>query len=124
MASPPPAKAEFSKAEADYLGAHPLGRLATVSRDGKPDVAPVTFEFDGTYFYIGGRAMKMTRKYWNVKNGEKRVSFVVDDLATVNPWAPRAIKVDGTAELVEDSTEPGGPYLRITPLTHRSWGLA
>ena len=124
MASPTRTKVEFSKAEADYLGAHPLGRLATVSKVGKPDVAPVTFEFDGTYFYVGGRAMKKTRKYWNVKNGEKRVSFVVDDLATVNPWAPRAIKVDGTAELVEDPAEPGGPYLRITPLTHRSWGVS
>jgi pyridoxamine 5'-phosphate oxidase family protein len=115
-----PAPVKFSKAEADYLRNTPLARLATVSKEGKPDVAPVTFEFDGRYFYVGGRAMKKTRKYWNVRNGDRRVSFVVDDLATVNPWAPRAIKVDGTAEIVEKSGEPGGPYLRITPLTHRS----
>ena len=36
----------------------------------------------------------------------------------------RSVIVFGTAELVEDSTEPGGPYLRITPLTYRSWGVS
>jgi pyridoxamine 5'-phosphate oxidase family protein len=109
--------------EVRYLNSQPLGRLATVSKVDKPDVAPVTFEFDGKYIYVGGRAMKKTRKYWNVKNGSGKVSFVVDDLATVTPWAPRAVKIDGTAELVEDESRPGNPYLRITPERCRSWGI-
>ncbi len=66
----------------------PLGRIATVSKDGKPDVAPVGFEFDGEHFYIGSSIMKKTRKFWNVKNGNTGVSFVIDDLASTRPWRP------------------------------------
>jgi hypothetical protein len=31
--------------------------------DGIPDVAPVGFDFDGSYFYIGGMNITKTTKY-------------------------------------------------------------
>ena len=44
----------FTEDEAAYLKSQPLARVATVDPDGQPDVTPVSFEFDGTYFYVGG----------------------------------------------------------------------
>ena len=46
----------FTEDEVAYLTAQPLGRIATVGADDQPDVAPVGFEFDGTYLWVGGRA--------------------------------------------------------------------
>lgn len=44
----------FSEEEIAYLRSQRLARVATVSPDGQPDVAPVGFEFDGTHVYVGG----------------------------------------------------------------------
>jgi pyridoxamine 5'-phosphate oxidase family protein len=114
----------FSNLEVEYIQSQPLARLATVSKDGQPDVAAVAYEFDGTHFYIGSMIMKKTRKFWNVKNGNQKISFVIDDLASMNPWKPRGIKVTGTAELVEVDGDSGKDInLRITPIVSRSWGI-
>jgi PPOX class F420-dependent enzyme/OxyR family protein len=69
----------FTEEEAAYLTSQPLARIATVGPDGQPDVAPVGFEFDGTYLYVGGRAPERTRKFLNVKAGQAKVALVVDD---------------------------------------------
>ncbi len=114
----------FAEAEVAYLKSQPLARLATVSADGQPDVAPVGFEFDGTYFYVGGRAPEKTRKMRNVRQGNRKVALVIDDLASTSPWSPRGLRVYGTAELVERSGYAGpGLYLRITPEISWSWNL-
>jgi hypothetical protein len=44
----------FSEKEIAYLKSQRLGRIATASKKSQPDVAPVGFDFDGTYFYVGG----------------------------------------------------------------------
>ena len=44
----------FTEEEITYLRSQRLARIATVDPEGQPDVAPVGFEFDGTYFYVGG----------------------------------------------------------------------
>jgi pyridoxamine 5'-phosphate oxidase family protein len=106
----------FTEDEVAYLKSQPLARLATVDADGQPDVVPVGFEFDGTYFYIGGRAPERTRKFLNVKAGQAKVALVVDDLVSTDPWTPRFLRVYGTADLTERPGQFGsGPYLRITP---------
>jgi pyridoxamine 5'-phosphate oxidase family protein len=114
----------FAEDEVAYLKSQPLARLATVGDDGQPDVVPVGFEFDGTYFYVGGMAPERTRKFLNVQAGHSKVALVVDDLVSVNPWTPRFLRVYGTAELVE---RPGqfGPaaYMRITPDVSWSWNI-
>jgi pyridoxamine 5'-phosphate oxidase family protein len=114
----------FTEDEVAYLKSQPLARLATVDADGQPDVAPVGFEFDGTYFYVGGRAPERTRKFLNVKAGQVKVALVVDDLVSTDPWTPRFLRVYGTAELTERPGRFGsGPYMRITPEISWSWNL-
>ncbi|TLY06595.1 MAG: PPOX class F420-dependent oxidoreductase [Thaumarchaeota archaeon] len=88
----------FSDKEVKYLKSQPLARISTVSPDDlQPDVSPVGFDFDGEYFYVGGINLISTRKYKNVLRNNK-VSLVVDDLETIDPWAPRGIRIYGTAD--------------------------
>ena len=93
----------FSEAEITYLKSQYLARLATVSGEGQPTVDAVGFEFDGARFYVGGLALPSTRKYKNIANGNHKVSLIIDDLETINPWKVRGIKVHGLAEIVERS---------------------
>ncbi len=62
-------------------------------------------------------------KYKNVKAGNKKVSLVIDDLESVDPWRPRCIKVCGIAEIADHNGMFGpGKYLRITPRVSWSTG--
>jgi pyridoxamine 5'-phosphate oxidase family protein len=125
----------FSEKEVEYLKSQYLARISTVSsEDLQPDVSPVGFDFDGEYFYIGGINLSKTRKYKNVLKN-KKVALVIDDLETVNPWAPRAIRIYGTADIVtrqggymdraHSSSSSSSPpsYIRIRPLQKWSWGV-
>ena len=114
----------FTPEEVQYLRSQPLARIATVSDDGQPDVAPVGFEFDGTYLYVGGRDPARTRKFRNVRAGNRKVAVVVDDLVSTDPWTPRFMRIYGTAELIERPGRFGtGEYMRITPTVSWSWNL-
>jgi pyridoxamine 5'-phosphate oxidase family protein len=114
----------FAEDEIAYLNSQMLGRIATVGPNGQPDVAPVGFQFDGGYVYIGGLDNPSTRKYRNVKQGNRKVAFVVDDVASLQPYAPRFVRIYGTAEIVEWAGRGGtAPYLRITPTISWSWNL-
>jgi pyridoxamine 5'-phosphate oxidase family protein len=114
----------FSQEELTYLKSQPLARIATVGPDGQPDVVPVGYEYDGTYFYVGGMDPGKTRKVLNVKEGHEQVALVIDDLVTVDPWAPRFLRVYGTAEVIERAGRFGsGIYLRIKPTVSWSWHL-
>jgi pyridoxamine 5'-phosphate oxidase family protein len=113
----------FSEKDRNYLKSQRLARIATVSKQSQPDVAPVGYEFDGEYFYVGGRSMTTTFKYKNVK-ANPRVAIVVDDLESVDPWRPRGISVHGTGELVHRRGYAGeGEYIRIRPEKVRGWGI-
>lgn len=100
-------------------------RIATVNSNGRPDVVPVGFKFDGEYFWVGSHSQEIffrSTKYKNVKEGRNKVSLVVDDLKSVDPWTPRCVKVYGTAEVAEHKGIFGpGKYLRITPRV--SWSM-
>jgi pyridoxamine 5'-phosphate oxidase family protein len=114
----------FTQEEIDYVRSQPLARLATVGSDGQPDVVPVMFEFDGSVFYIGGRAPENTRKFRNVRGGRDKVSLVIDDLATREPWTPRFVRVYGVGEIVERDGQFGpGTYMRVAPTISWSWNL-
>ncbi|NJO83606.1 MAG: PPOX class F420-dependent oxidoreductase [Blastochloris sp.] len=113
----------FSVKEINYLRTQLLARIATVSTALQPDVAPVGFDFDGTYFYVGGLAISRTLKYKNVQVNPK-LSLVIDDLETSDPWMPRGVKTHGTADLVSHEGYMGvGTYIRITPTAKWSWGI-
>jgi pyridoxamine 5'-phosphate oxidase family protein len=114
----------FTAEEVAYLNSQRLTRLATVDGEGQPDVVPVGFEFDGTYFHIGGRDPVRTRKFRNVASGQTKVSLVVDDLVSTNPWTPRYVRVYGAAELVDRQGQFGdAPYMRVTPTVSWSFNL-
>ncbi|MEP7198503.1 MAG: PPOX class F420-dependent oxidoreductase [Chloroflexota bacterium] len=110
----------FSTAEVTYIKSQPLARIATVSPSAQPDVAPVSFQFDGQRFFIGGFNNPTTMKYKNVQKGSVKVALAVDDLASTSPWVARGIKIHGVASIVE---RDGRPVLQVTPKRHWSWGI-
>jgi pyridoxamine 5'-phosphate oxidase family protein len=116
----------FNEEEISYIQSQRLARLATVDGDEQPDVSPVGFDFDGTYFYVGGAAPERTRKFRNVRSGHIKVALVVDDFAGSDPRSPRFVRVYGTADFVDDHTGYMGPgtYMRIKPETSWSGNLA
>lgn len=111
----------FTDAERQYLAGQRLGRIATASAAGVPDVAPVTFRLTAAgVLEIDGLDNPRTLKWRNV-SATGRAAFVVDDLATVDPWSPRGVKLRGTASA---DTDPGGRnVIRIVPSTIWSWGI-
>jgi pyridoxamine 5'-phosphate oxidase family protein len=115
----------FTQEETDYLRTQRLARIATVSADGQPDAMPVGYQFDGTYFYVGGMNPVKTRKFRNVRGGNTKVALVIDDLVSVNPWTVRGLRIYGNAELLVRQEGQFGPgqYMRITPTVSWSWNL-
>ncbi len=111
-----------------YLGTQRLGRLATVDGTGAPQNSPVGFRYNaelGT-IDIGGRNMGASRKFRNLA-GNPKVAFVVDDIASVQPWRVRCVEIRGHAEaLREQASQPPGfsaELIRVYPERVISFGL-
>lgn len=118
----------FTQAELDYLATQHIGRLATVSPGGQVQNNPTNFFLDagtGT-IVIGGGALGRSRKFRNVQRGST-AAFVVDDLASVDPWTPRGIEIRGRATALTDQDPPvpglSREIIRIEPTKIISWGL-
>ncbi len=119
---------ELSDNERSYLQSQPLGRLATLAPDGAPQARPVGFFLNeelGT-IDIGGHNLGRSQKFRNVQH-DGRVTLVVDDLASIDPWAPRGIEIRGRAEALADAVPPRPGFstelIRIHPLRVLAWGL-
>lgn len=124
----PDASAALTGPVIAYLATQRLGRLATVDPRGAPQNNPVGFRYNaqlGT-IDIGGRTMGASRKFRNLA-GNPRVAFVVDDLASVEPWRPRMVEIRGWAEALRDQDSPvpggSGEIIRIHPERVISFGL-
>lgn len=120
----------FSDAEIAYLQSQRLGRLATVGADGQPHVVPVGFRYNADHdtIDIGGHGGFTKRKKYRDVQHNRRVAFVVDDLASVNPWRARGIEIRGEAEILATGGQEIGPgfdpdMFRIRPRRIVSWGL-
>jgi pyridoxamine 5'-phosphate oxidase family protein len=115
----------FSEQERAFLQSQTLARFATVAVSGQPDVDAVGFGFDGERFFISGYALERSRKYKNVAAGHSQVSLIIDDLPSLEPLEPRAIKIHGEAEIVilEQGYRGPGTYIVITPKISWSWGI-
>jgi len=109
----------FTEAEVAYLASQPLMRFASASPTGKPDVTPVTFGLDGDDIVSGGFDISRSVRYRNIQKNPQ-VTVVIDDLASVDPWSPRGVKVIGTGAIDET---PDGAGFRITPKVIISWGI-
>jgi pyridoxamine 5'-phosphate oxidase family protein len=118
----------FTEEEIAYLQSQPLARVASVSPDGQPDVVPLAFEFDGTFFWVGGTgpAVANTRKFRNVREGNHNIALVIDDLVSLDPFIARSIRVYGYAEppIERDGLVGPGLYMRVTPTVSWSWNMA
>ncbi len=118
----------FTPDELAFLRGQRLGRLATVDASGAPQNNPVGFFVDEATgdIVIGGRALAKTRKFRNVA-ANRNVAFVVDELASTDPWVVRGVEVRGTAEALVD-VDPPSPFMsrelmRIRPRWIAGWGI-
>ena len=125
----------FTNTELDYLASQRLGRLATAKPDGTLQVSPVGFRYNagtGT-IDIAGRNMAASRKFRNVADNG-RVAFVVDDIASVQPWRVRCLEIRGHGEAIAEPADsaygagaPGGfdgAIIRIHPKRVISFGIS
>lgn len=109
----------FTTEEVAYLATQRLARLATSSASATPDVSAVVFGIDGDTITSGGYDITKTVRYRNLLANPQAV-IVIDDLPTTEPWAPRGVKVRGSAVIEEGKN---GLFIRIKPKTIWTWGL-
>jgi pyridoxamine 5'-phosphate oxidase family protein len=117
--------------EIAFLEQVDLGRLATIQRDGTPQNSPVGFSYNpdlGT-IDIAGYHMSASQKFRNLAHNPK-VAFVVDDIASRDPWRVRCLEIRGTAEQAWTETAVGtsgdvldAGIIRITPTRIISFGI-
>ncbi|GAA0250640.1 PPOX class F420-dependent oxidoreductase [Haladaptatus pallidirubidus] len=120
----------FTDEEIAYLDEQRLGRLATVGADTQPHVVPVGFQYDADddTIHIGGFNFGESKKFHDAETNQK-VAFVIDDLASIDPWEPRGIEIRGRAETFrENGTHLGSGYdeswIQIHPARIISWGIS
>ena len=119
----------FTNAETDYLTSVTLGRMATIGRDGRPHISPVTFVYnrDEDTIDIGGIDFANTKK-WRDAVHNSNVTFLVDDFTGTSA---RAIEIRGDAEVHETGGSQINPrfphfveqFIRLRPRYIVSWGL-
>jgi pyridoxamine 5'-phosphate oxidase family protein len=140
----------FTATELEYLAGQPLGRLATVGPDGRPQVRPVGFFPDPVTggVVIGGYAGSGMARSAKFRNATARpgIALVVDDVDaggdtegdtggdTEGGWAPRGVEVRGDAEThpeggAELGARLGAPFdfdpawILLRPRRVLSWGI-
>ncbi|MGW6195232.1 PPOX class F420-dependent oxidoreductase [Kribbella sp. NPDC055110] len=104
----------------ERIGAHGLGVLVTIKRDGRPQLSNVTYVFDGTRVRVSltdGRA-----KTKNLRR-DPRASLYVD-----GPRGRSYVVLEGKADLSPVAAEPGDAvvedlvdYYRIASGEHPDW---
>ena len=118
---------KFLESELEYLKTQQLGRLATVNKNGEPQIAPVTFLYNAELdtIDIGGLHNGASQKFRNVaRNG--LASFVIDDV--LPPFQPRGIEIRGHAQALPEGGQSIAPnfdpaLIRLTPGRIISWNL-
>lgn len=123
----------------DFLSERRNAAIATINKDGTPQLTPVIYYWDGTTFYIS--VTKETVKYKNLKR-DPRVSIIVDDVLNHH-----CVIAKGKATIQEDNIwdttskiiykyygkEEGAPYLEqlkkqkrvlivVKPTKMQAWG--
>jgi pyridoxamine 5'-phosphate oxidase family protein len=85
-----------------------------------PHVAPVGWAHNAELDTIDvtGHAVERTKKFRDVQR-TGRAAIVIDDLASTDPWRPRAIEIRGRAEAVHAPQA----LIRIHPQRIVSWGF-
>jgi len=107
-----------------FATARNFAAMTTLMPDGQPQNQIMWVHADDEHVIINTEAGR--QKFRNVQR-DPRVSLVVDDLATMDPWAPRGIEIRGTAEALPDASPPRPGFspglIRIHPTRVLGWGL-
>lgn len=112
----------LTEAERRFLAAQHHGRLATIARNGAPQIKPVGLSYNerlGT-IDIAGMNMATSAKYKNVQ-ANPRVALVADDVPDAEKGAEgvRFLEIRGTAETATGPHDPAGhlapEIIRIHP---------
>ena len=119
----------FTEKEIAYLREQRLGRLATVDTAGKPHVVPVSFRYNAELdtVDIGGHNPARSKKFRDVQK-MGRAAFVVDDIASIDPWRVRGVEVRGRAEIHQEGGKEimkdfAEEVVRIFPERIVGWGI-
>lgn len=118
----------FTDAEFAFIKEQKIGRLATASPSGEPDVAPSLAIYKRSLgaFLFGGQGIERTRRYNNARrNGQ--ASLIFDDVRW-EPYELRGLKFSGSIEVhvADDEINLGTmgiPLLVFRPQRKWSWGL-
>jgi pyridoxamine 5'-phosphate oxidase family protein len=118
---------KFTDFELEYLKTQRLGRLATINKNGEPQIAPATFHYNAELdtIDIGGLHNGESQKFRNVaRNG--LASFVIDD--ALPPFQPRGIEIRGHADALPDGGQSislnfSPALIRLIPGRIISWNL-
>ena len=107
--------------ERTYLASQRLGRLATSKPDGTLQNSPVGFQHntETDTIDINGYNLAKSQKFRNVADNG-RAAFVVDDIASIDPWRVRCVEIRARAEAIEVD---GVPIIRLHPLQVISFGI-
>ncbi len=122
----------FKPHEIEFMRGTDLGRLATIQPNGTLQNSPVGFTYNdelGTIDIFGYR-MSKSQKYRNIATNPT-VAFVVDDIASFDPWRVRCLEIRGTAEQAQassrrpnaDGDELDTAIIRITPRRIIGFGI-
>ncbi len=136
----------MSDAEASFVAAHRVGRLATADENGGPHVVPICYAFDGHHIYTAidskpkRRPPRRLKRVLNVL-ANPSVALVIDHYS--DDWTELAyVLIEGSARFLESGDEraaaelllrekypqylvllpPLCPVIAITPTKTISWG--
>ena len=119
---------ELTDGELAFIKEQRIGRLATASPSGAPDVAPALAIYRRSLgvFLLGGQGLERTRRYNNARRNPQ-ASLVFDALSW-EPYELRGVKVAGSisVHVADDEINLGTmgiPLLVLRPERKWSWGL-
>ena len=119
---------DLSDLELEFIKEQKIGRLATASPSGAPDVAPALAIYRRSLgvFMFGGQGLDRTRRYHNARRNPQ-ASLVFDEVAW-EPYELRGLKVAGSIEvhIADDEINLGTmgiPLLVLRPDRKWTWGL-
>ena len=119
---------ELTDGELAFIKEQRIGRLATASPTGAPDVAPALAIYRRSLgvFLLGGQGLERTRRYNNARRNPQ-ASLVFDALSW-EPYELRGVKVAGSisVHVADDEINLGAmgvPLLVLSPERKWSWGL-
>jgi len=119
---------ELTDVELAFIKEQPIGRLATASPSGAPDVASALAIYRRSLgvFLLGGQGIERTRRYHNARRNPQ--ASLVFDAISWEPYELRGVKVAGSigVHVADDEINLGTmgvSLLVLRPERKWTWGL-